>query len=288
MSDKTATGLVRDMIGKTYRCGPYTITNEEVIKYAEATNDPNPWYIDVKREGGVVMPPIFPVKVLKEVFFHSLLDSKVGVNFLRLVHASQDMTIEEFIRPGDVIETTGEIIGMDEKRTGDLYTVKYECLKEGRAVVKAVSSFFIRLPKDKIKPAERKPRKPAPPAPEVIFEQTMTVDADQTVRYGDASGDNNPIHIDDKTAKMAGLPGIILQGLCTMAFASQAVVKNVLGGDPNALKRISVQFSSMVRPGDVLTTKGWLHSAQDGCKTYGYAMFNQDGVKVLNHGIAEV
>ena len=43
-----------------------------------------------------------------------------------------------------------------------------------------------------------------------------------TVRYAGASGDFNPIHIDEDFAQQVGLPGRILHGLWTMAQVARA------------------------------------------------------------------
>jgi acyl dehydratase len=51
-----------------------------------------------------------------------------------------------------------------------------------------------------------------------------TVDDNQAARYAEASGDKMAIHLDDAIAKRAGLPGVILHGLCTLAFASWALI----------------------------------------------------------------
>lgn len=51
----------------------------------------------------------------------------------------------------------------------------------------------------------------------------QTFDADQTFRYAEAAGDPMPIHLDDEFAKAVGLPGIIVHGLCTIAFVSHAL-----------------------------------------------------------------
>ncbi len=48
-----------------------------------------------------------------------------------------------------------------------------------------------------------------------------------------------PIHLDDALAKSVGLPGIIVHGLCTMAFTSWAVVQSVAAGDSTRLKRLA-------------------------------------------------
>jgi hypothetical protein len=44
------------------------------------------------------------------------------------------------------------------------------------------------------------------------IELSITPDRYLTVRYAGASGDFNPIHIDDEYAKQVGLPGRILHG----------------------------------------------------------------------------
>src|ERR1700730_3311743 len=43
------------------------------------------------------------------------------------------------------------------------------------------------------------------------------------VRYAGASGDFNPIHWSDRTARRGGLPGVIAHGMFTMALAGRAV-----------------------------------------------------------------
>jgi acyl dehydratase len=75
------------------------------------------------------------------------------------------------------------------------------------------------------------------------FELRVTPDRYLTVRYAGASGDFNPIHIDEAFAKQVGLPGRILHGLWTMAQVARAHTE-ALGG-PDKLERLSVQFRGM-------------------------------------------
>ena len=122
-----------------------------------------------------------------------------------------------------------------------------------------------------------------------LFTEVMKVQPDQSKRYAEASGDHNPIHIDPEMAKSVGLPDIILHGLCTMAFASQAIVKNMANNDPRKLKKISVRFSKPVLMTDVLTTRGWLEKLEkqdDKLKHITFDMTNEKGVKVLSNGHA--
>ncbi|WCB94825.1 hypothetical protein DSM104299_03564 [Baekduia alba] len=71
----------------------------------------------------------------------------------------------------------------------------------------------------------------------------VTPDRYLTVRYAGASGDFNPIHIDEDFAKQVGLPGRILHGLWTMAQVARAHTE--VAGGPHALKRLSVGFRGM-------------------------------------------
>jgi acyl dehydratase len=75
----------------------------------------------------------------------------------------------------------------------------------------------------------------------------------QLVKYAGASGDYNLIHTDDETARRVGLDGVIAHGMLSMAFLGQYLCW--LTG-PEAIRRLTVRFVEMVRPGDVLTCRG--------------------------------
>ena len=65
------------------------------------------------------------------------------------------------------------------------------------------------------------------------------------------------IHLDDEFAKSVGLPGIIIHGLCTMAFTSVAVIENLAADDPTRLRRLAVRFASIALPEQTITTRIW-------------------------------
>ena len=74
-------------------------------------------------------------------------------------------------------------------------------------------------------------------------------------RYAGASGDFNPIHIDAEFAQQVGLPQNILHGLYSMAQVARACT-DAGGGDPRALRRLSVQFRGMGFPEQEMTVTG--------------------------------
>ena len=64
------------------------------------------------------------------------------------------------------------------------------------------------------------------------------------VRYAGASGDFNPIHWNERTAKAVGLPDVIAHGMLTMALAGRFLAE--WAGDPAAVTEFGVRFSSPV------------------------------------------
>lgn len=94
------------------------------------------------------------------------------------------------------------------------------------------------------------------------FTLVRACDPYRPIYYAAASGDFNPIHIDPEVGKEAGLGGAILQGLCTLGWAVDAFIGYL--GDPGRVSGIKVRFSRPVAPGDVVTFKGTVTSAQNG------------------------
>lgn len=76
----------------------------------------------------------------------------------------------------------------------------------------------------------------------------VTFSAEQIAAYAEASGDRNPIHVDDAFAKSVGLPGIIAHGMLQMGLLARVAAPP---GRP--LTRLSCRFAAIVRPGDTVT-----------------------------------
>jgi acyl dehydratase len=97
---------------------------------------------------------------------------------------------------------------------------------------------------------------------EELPELRVTPDKYLTVRYAGASGDFNPIHIDEEFATAVGLPGKILHGLWTMAQVARAQTE--AAGGPEALRRLSVQFRGMGFPEQELVVRSTVREVADG------------------------
>jgi acyl dehydratase len=99
-----------------------------------------------------------------------------------------------------------------------------------------------------------------------LLEFRVTPDRYVTVRYAGASGDFNPIHIDEDFAREVGLPGRILHGLWTMAQVARAAT-DAAGDDPLALRSLTTQFRGMGRIGEEIVISGEVKSVTDGIAT---------------------
>jgi len=94
-----------------------------------------------------------------------------------------------------------------------------------------------------------------------VAELRVTPDKFLPHRYAGASGDFNPIHIDDEFAKAVGLPRNILHGLYSMGLVARANA-GIANGDPRALKRLSVQFRGMGMPEQEIVVSGTVKSVE--------------------------
>jgi acyl dehydratase len=118
-----------------------------------------------------------------------------------------------------------------------------------------------------------------------IPELRVTPDKYLTYRYAGASGDFNPIHIDEEFAKAVGLPGKILHGLYTMAQVARAQTE--AAGGPESLKRLSVQFRGMGYPEQEIVVRSTVREEAGGTAIV-ETMAEQDGKAIIRNAEAEV
>ncbi len=116
-------------------------------------------------------------------------------------------------------------------------------------------------------------------------ELSVTPDPYVTVRYAGASGDFNPIHIDEEFAKSVGLPGRILHGLWTMAQVARAHTE--AAGGPETLKSLKVEFRGMALLGQEIRVHGTVESIEHGIAVVKSEAVQGDG-KIVKNGLAEV
>ncbi len=105
----------------------------------------------------------------------------------------------------------------------------------------------------------------------------VTFTREQIAAYAEASGDHNPIHLDDEFARSVGLPGVIAHGMLQMGLLAR------VAGEPRRLRRLSCRFAGMVRPGDTVAFRG-----EEREERVQLTAVNQDGESVLTKATAEL
>ena len=280
-------GLNRALIGKQYPAHDYGVTAEAVGKYARAYNEENPLFFEASSSHSVLAPPMFGVVLGWLPIMTVVTDSELNVDVLRLLHAEQDMRFVLPVVSGDIITSTASLVDIEDTTGGEAFTLAVDSTNQrGQTVQHMRFTAFIR--------GERRRGRSFGafgPSPQVqpLLRVAQSIDPDQTYRYADASGDRNPIHLDENIARMAGLPGIIVHGLCTMAFTSKVMIDHLCDREPSRLKRLRARFSRPVFPGQTITTAVWPHANAAGRHgVYIYETYNPDGKAVVKDGIAEI
>jgi acyl dehydratase len=284
MSTSTELGWNLDRIGEWSEPTSFEVARERIVAYAEATNDEHPAH-----RSGELAPPVFPVvSTLIEILGPAIMGVVPGELAMRVLHGEQEFRYQQPIVPDMKLAARAACVGVHGTSSGAVVLGKAITETEsGQPVVEQYMAAFFRgaqfdgsvgetLPEHKFPEDLRE----QPPAATV----TQAFDPDQTQRYSKASGDPMPIHLDDDFAKSVGLPGIIIHGLCTMAFCSRAVIANYCEEDPTRLKRFAVRFAKIVQPHEKITHSLW--DAGEGRVVF--ETTSDSGNVVIKDGSAEI
>jgi acyl dehydratase len=271
-----------DVIGEWSESMTFEVTRERLIAYAAATNDDLAPHAD--GEYGV---PVFAVVPPFPILASSTMAAVPDELMMRVLHGEQDIRIHRPIRPGETLSCRAKVTGIHGRSSGVVVTALVETTSAGEPVNDQYFTAFFRGGELAGGFGEEPP---AHAFPESVRERPADAqviqkyDEDQTWRYAEASGDPMPIHTDEEFAKAMGLPGIIIHGLCTMAFTSRAVIETACPEDPSRLKRIAVRFSSTAFPRNTITTYLWRTSEE----TYAYETTSDEGASIIKDGLAVV
>jgi len=276
--------LNRDCLGKIYPATAYEVTAAAIEAYARACNETNTRYFSAM---ATAAPPVFAAVVTWIPLLTALTDPALGADLIRLLHTRQSIEFFAPVRPGEALLSSARITSIETVNAGEQIVIELIAANQtGHSIARVEFTALIRSRRRAPVRADAPERQPEISAGALTV--TETLDLDQTSRYAEASGDRNPIHLDPLAAKLAGLPGIVVHGLCTMAFASRAVVDHACGGDPRRVRRIAVEFSRPVFPGDALTTSLWRVENRPDAALWNFATVNAAGVAVLRDGSAEI
>ena len=189
-----------------------------------------------------------------------MTDPQWGIDYTRVVHGEQMLTVHRPLPPSGAIVATESIEEIYDKGAGKgavMYLRRRLHDTQGELLIELRSAGFMRgnggfggkasgAPTPQAVPVERKP--------DAAIE--MSIAPDQASLYR-LCGDLNPLHIDPGVAQAAGFDRPILHGLCTYGIAGRALIALFCAHDAQRVKRLDVRFSKPVYPGETLRTEAW-------------------------------
>jgi acyl dehydratase len=260
-------------------------------RYAAATNEDDP-----ERWTAAMAPPLFGV-VATVPHVHEVLERNVPERARaenRSVHGEHDMRYHQPVVPGSTLLVRGRLYGVQPKSTGTVLVTLVEMTDPDTGGI-VHEQYFVNFLRgvttgDLIGQEPSSHRLPdAASLGEPVAAVSYGIDADQTYRYAEASGDRSVYHLDAAAARAAGFDGIIVHGLCTMAFAGRALVAGACGGDGSRLRRLAVRFSRPLYPGHTMTTTLWSPvELEDSPAKYRFQVTDGGGATVITDGLAAV
>jgi len=264
------------------------------MNFAAAVDDNNVCYVDDEREGGIIAPPMFSVAVtwpvLERIWEYIEAEDFPMEVLLTQVHYSEALDFHRPLRPGDRLTVKGQVAAVLPHRAGTRVVVRFDALNQTDEPVftEHMGALLrgVRCPDDGLCPNPIPEGSCLEESGELLWESRIPIDPMRPHIYDGCTDIVFPIHTSRAFAHQVGLPGTILQGTATLAFAVREVIDREAGGDPLALKSVFCRFTGMVFPGTVIRVQLIGRSAERDGTALHFIVLNQEGQKAVSDGCA--
>jgi acyl dehydratase len=184
---------------------------------------------------------------------------ELGIDWVKLVHSAQAAEFKAPLPPRGTMIGSARVASIHdrgpdrgavivvERTIRDAYTEKVYCVLRQTLLARGDGGFGGDSP-----PPEPTNGTPAR-TPDARIRMPISRRAGLIYRL---SGDWNPLHADPEVARAAGFPRPILHGLASYGIAGVAICR-ALALPAESLKALSLRFSNVVFPGDLLEFSIW-------------------------------
>lgn len=268
------------------------VTWRNTMNYAASIGDNNPCYFDDERERGVIAPPAFSVALTWPIS-ERIWDYIEAPDFPKeiiatQVHYTEHLMFHRPVRPGDRLRITGRIAAILPHKAGTHVVIRFDAIAlNGAPVFTEHIGAIMRGVKctDEGRGGDDLPKIPrtsgdSPP----LWESVIPIDALEPFIYDGCTNIFFPIHTSVKFAHEVGLPGIILQGTATLAYALREIINKEAGGDPFELKSAYCRFTGMVLPGTIIRVRLIRNDSNNGGSDLFFTVMNAEKKKAISGG----
>jgi acyl dehydratase len=267
----------------------------QTMNYAAAIDDNNPCYFDDEREGGIVAPPMYSVAVTWPIA-ERIWDFIEGDDFpLELlatqVHYTEHLKFHRPLKPDDSLTVKGTIAAILPHRAGTQVVIRFDAEDDkGLPVFTEHLGGMMRGVKCVDDNGGGKSSLPGISSfegdSEPLWEIPIHIDPMRPFVYDGCSNIYFPIHTSKKFARQVGLPGIIVQGTATLAFAVREIINREGGMNPLSLKSLYCRFTGMVLPGTDISVQLMKKNTKGDKKELFFSVINQEGKRAISGGYA--
>ena len=262
------------------------------MNYAAAVNDRNPVFLDNR---GSAMPA-HPAYV-SQLEWQPLVDvlqaagDRAGMSDgerMRGVHSFNDTKLPGAIYSGDELSCSATIVGVEQRRSGARVSFDISTTNQHDQPVAVSRTVTIFRDVDVVD---------GDVIPESWDGATIDLDAEPTRQeviplgpfaahvFSECARDYNPMHTDVKVATKAGLPGLILHGTATFAYALTSLTNHEGGGDPASVRRIRGRLGAMVLCPSDMTLRVYADPTAE--RRFGFQILNDQSEPAIDDGLIE-
>ena len=235
-------------------------THKDTILYALGIgfgqNPVDPVQLAYVYEEGLKAVPSYACVLAHPGFW--VKEPALGIVWQKLLHIEQRFTIHEPLPPRGTMRGSYRIAGVEDRGTakGAVLQIEKELRNaEDNRLHATVTSVYL-LRGDGGQGGFGALAAPLEPLPERAADKSFDLQSppDAALLYR-LSGDWNPLHASPAIAKQAGFDRPILQGLCTLGYATNAALQSYAGAQAERIASMAVRFSRPVFPGDLIRTE---------------------------------
>jgi acyl dehydratase len=251
------------------------------MNYAASVYDHNPVYY----ENRDTTPPVHPTYVSHLEWdaigtLHECLEGITADERLQGVHSYNHTVLHSAFAPGCELTSTATLVGVDRRRSGARLTSRIDTTCAGRPVATSNTSTIFRgvgVLGDDVVPVLPESAGSATGEPTRTEQIEMT--ALSPYHFSECARDYGAIHTDRAAAEKAGLPGLILHGTGTFAYALSSITNHEAGGNPDRVIGFEGRLGAMVLCPSTVTLRTF--AAHDAVR---FELVNQDGDLAIARG----